>query len=473
MKRWLRNILIILSMLAAPVATAYDYSARFNLGLYSIKEDLKNTGIAPVANDRFLGIGRAYVDVTNLTGSGLEFTVDLRNQYDPFGRIEPALGRMAASNDVQLRQLVLRSPATRTGVFWSIGRFVAADAVVLGNDGAEAGLRLNQSTRLALFGGLYPEHRGGRSLKIGLEERQIGGYAVYEESSKSGESNTYASTSLVGRKSLEGVGSFDNPAVRRGGSILVGNETAPTEADAASNYMFWYANAFRQRASGQRLTYISHIIVQPSVQVRNLWASLYQPWTSRLSGSANLFHLDLRSYQQFRDLLDRLPISGYSQLGGDLRYKLSNQFAIVGDTSYGRRDVDGKNQYGLGGRIVTTGLLNSHLTAFAGAGFKRNFLSQDSILRSGATYYWRESSVSASIQYTAQSIDRRSSLHPLVVDTDMSMLLTRDLIGSVVLEAAQDEQASVYSALLSIGYRINTRQATPIRDETPKLERIL
>ncbi|MEN9833877.1 MAG: hypothetical protein RL011_70 [Pseudomonadota bacterium] len=473
MNNWIRKILATWFVLAAPAASAYDYSARFNLGVFAIREDLKNTGIAPAANDRLLGIGRAYVDLTNLTSSGLEITADVRNQYDPFGRIEPALGKMAASNDAQLRQLVLRSPPTRPGVFWSVGRFVAADAVVLGNDGAEAGLRLSPSTRFAFFGGLYPEHRGGRSLKLGLEERQFGGYAVYEDSSKNGDSNTYASTSLVSRKSVGGVGSFDNPAVRRGGSILVGNETAPADEEAVSNYVFWYANAFRQKASGQRLTYISHIIVQPSVQVRNLWASLYQPWAPRLSGSVNLFHLDLRSYQQFRDLLDRLPISGYSQMGGDLRFKVSNQLALVGDTSYGRRDVDGKNQYSLGGRVVSTGQLKSHLMAFAGVSLRRNFLSQDLTLRSGATYYWQESSISASLQYSTQSIDGRSPLHPLVLDTDIGVLLTRDLIGTVVLEAAQDEQASVYSALLSIGYRINNRQATPIRDETPKLERIL
>ncbi len=468
-----KNVILIIAAMAARDAFAYDYSARFNLGIYTIKEDLKNTGIAPTSNDRMLGIGRAYSDLTNLTSSGLTFTMDVRNQYDPFGRIEPSLGRMAASNDAQLRQLVLRTPPTRQGFFWSVGRFVAADAVVLGNDGVEGGIRFNPNTRFGLFGGLYPEHRGGRSLKIAKEERQVGTYAVFEENSKAGENNTYASSSIVSRKSVDGVGSFDNPAVRRGGSILVGNETAPPDDAPVDNYVFWYANAFRQRAGGQRISYISHIIVQPTAQIRNLWASWYQPFAQRLSGTVNVFHLDLRSYQQFRDLLDRLPISGYSQIGGDLRFKLSNQMALVGDTSYGRRDVDGRNQYGLGGRLVTTGLLRSHLTAFAGLGVRRNFLSQDVVLRSGATYYLQESAFSASLQYTSQTLADRPALHPLVADFDVSMLINRSLIGAFAFEVAQDEQASIYSALLSIGYRINNRQATPIRDETPKLERVL
>ena len=88
--------------------------------------------------------------------------------------------RLVQANEPQLRQLALKSPPSSGALYWSLGRFVAADASVLGNDGVEGGYKWNANSRIAFFGGLYPEHRGNRSLKIAEEDRQVGAYGVYE-----------------------------------------------------------------------------------------------------------------------------------------------------------------------------------------------------------------------------------------------------------------------------------------------------
>ena len=460
------------SALAAP-ALAYEYTGRLNLGVYAARENLNTADSGSSSNDALLTLARAYLDVTRIGSDNLEVIVDARDKYDSFGRVEPTLGRLVQANEPQLRQLALKSPPSSSSLYWSVGRFVVADAAVLGNDGAETGYKWNATSRFAFFGGLYPEHRSNRSLKISEEDRQVGAYGVYEDFGRVGESHTYAATSIVVRKAVSGVESLDNPSAPLAGSTLPGQAPSLPPDHPIGNYLFWYANAIKQYENGKRLSYLSHIDIQPSLRVRNLWASLYEPFSPRFIGTLALIHLNLTEYQRRRDLLDRLPPSAYNQAGGDARLKLSNQYAVVGETSYGIRVNDGKNQALLGGKVVATGLLRGHLTVFGGAGYRKNFISNDIFTKAGVTYYASSTSISSTAQYTTQNRDTGVKLHPLVIDLEASSMFSRKLMGSIMLESASDEQASVFSVLLSLGYRINHRQLTPMRDTTPRLERIL
>ena len=460
------------SVLSTP-ALAYEYTGRLNLGVYAARENLNTTDSGSRENDAFLTLARAYVDVTRIGSDNLELIVDARDKYDSFGRVEPTLGRLVQANEPQLRQLVLKSPPSSGALYWSLGRFVAADASVLGNDGVEGGYKWNANSRIAFFGSLYPEHRGNRSLKITEEDRQGGAYGVYEDLGRAGESHTYAATSLVMRKAVSDIESLDNPAAPLLGSTLPGQSPTLPPDHPLGNYLFWYTNAIRQYENGQRLSYLSHVDIQPSLRVRNLWASLYEPISPHFIGTLGIIHLNLTEYQRRRDLLDRLPPSAYTQVGGDARWKLSNQYAVVGETSYGIRGNDGKNQVVLGGKVVATGLMRGHLTVFGGAGYRKNFISNDIFTKAGVTYYASSTSISSSAQYTTQNRDTGVKLHPMVIDLEASSMFNRQLMGSIMLESARDEQASVFSVLLSLGYRINHRQLTPMRDTTPRLERIL
>ena len=460
------------SLLAAP-ALAYEYTGRLNLGAYAARENVKTSDSGSSANDAMLSLARAYLDVTRIGGDNLEVIVDARDKYDAFGRVDPALGRLVQANETQVRQLVLKSPPSSGTVYWSVCRFVAADASVLGNDGLEGGYRWNSTSRVAFFGGLYPEHRGNRSMKLPDEDRQIGAYGVYEDLGRTGDSHVYAATSLVMRRAVSDVESLDNPAAPLSGSTLPGQSPSLPPDHPIGNYLFWYANAIKQFENGQRLSYLSHIDVQPSLRVRNLWASLYEPISPQFIGTLGLIHLNLTEYQRRRDLLDRLPPSAYTQVGGDVRWKFSTQIALVGETSYGMRVNDSKNQALFGGKIVATGLMRGHLTLFGGGGYRKNFISNDLFTKAGATYYATSTAISANVQYTNQNRDSGVKLHPLVVDFEASSMFSRQIMGSVVLESARDEQASVFSVLLSLGYRINHRQLTPMRDAAPRLERLL
>jgi len=462
-------LLSLLSLQAATVASASEYSGRINLGAYQSKETFTDPVSGSNSNDAQEVLGSAYFDATGIGPFRNEFTLDLRDKYDSFGQVDTGAPRLVTSNEPQLRQLAVKYPYEEGNVFWALGRFPVADAAVLGNDGAELGYKVTQHVSLGLFGGLYPEQREGRTVLVTQEEHQEGLVVTYQEHGTGWDHSTYFTTAFVGRQPVTGSQDPDAPITAPPDAT---QPVTVAEDEPLDPYVFWYTNLVLQASAATRYTFLSHVDLQPAAHVRNIWASAYHQMNPRLSGNVSLFRIDLTEYERQRDIRDLLPASAYTAGRGEARYKLTRTVQLVGDASAGVRSADNKSHAEANGKIVATSVASGHLSLFAGGGYRKSFISHDQIARAGVSAYASRVEFDLTQQAITEQHDNDETLHPLITDASVSFFLVDAVVTSATVEYAKDERTTITSGLLTLGYRFNSRQLTPVRDRAPALERL-
>ena len=460
---------------AAPAA-AIDYAGHVNAGVFSAHEKDSTPFTGSDQNDSLAAFGSLYFDAAKIWPYKNQFTLDLRDKYDYFAGALDANGlRLIPSNEPQLRQLAVKHPYDQGSYYWALGRFPIADAAVLGNDGVDVGIKAGAKIKIGAFAGLFPEQRHGQTLQLAKEDHQAGAYAQYQDQGPDWQRSTYASTALVLRQPVSAVqppGTY----IERAQPLPDGATTQQSEAaDSAlplKNYLFWYSNIVHQPSEQTRFTYLSHVDVEPSVHLRNLWASAYHQWTARFSGTLAALRIDSTEYKRQRDLRDILPASAYTEGRADARFKLDKGLMLEGVSSIGVRGSDQKNAASVNAKLVATNLQKGRFAAFAGAGYRKSFISHDLIARFGASYFTAKVDVDFTQLAMIEHRDNGETLHPLIFDLSLTTMLSTRLVGSLTFELAKDEKALLTSALMTLGYRFGSRQLTPTRERAPRLERL-
>jgi hypothetical protein len=477
---------------AAGRAAASESAGYVNLGFYSAKEQLATASADVTSNDYETALGRAYLDVTKIGPYSNEVTFDLRDKYDAYGGVDAYNSRLVAADQPELRQLALKYPYEDGSLYWALGRFPVADAEVLGNDGADLGVRFGR-VKVGAFGGLLPEQRYGRTVQLQKEDHQAGLYAIYQDKGQDKVQDwtrsTYASTAFVLRQPVQaddrqvptgaaaGTIAGDQPSPPPGQPETASTTSGVTPVTAAEppllkNYVFWYANVQHQPSDRTRLSLVSHVDLQPAGTLRNLWASVSHAATPRLSGTVSALHLDLTEYERQRDLRDTLPASVYNEGRFDARFKLNRYYLVDGDAIAGSRSLDGKQKAAVDGRFVASSLAHGHLQAFAGGGYRTEFIMKDTILKVGATLYARRLELGVTQQFIVENRDSGEVYHPLVSDLSLGFVLANSVLASGDVEYAKDERATIVSGLVTLGYRFGGKQQTPVRSEAPRVERL-
>lgn len=468
MRLSLAPILALIAATTATVAQAYDYAGRLALGIYQSKEQFTEPSAGSATNDQGKVLASAYLDLTKIGPFSNQITIDFRDRYEQFGAIDAAAPRLIPSNEPQLRQLAVKNPYMSGKLYWAIGRFPVVDAAVLGNDGAEFGYRIAPQFKLGIFGGLHPEHRNDKTLALSEEDQQLGAYLVFDDPGREWTRHMYAATAIVSR----------TPAVIAAKEVPADDaeldpvaELENRDADRQPE-MFWYTNLIYQPSERRRVTYISHIDLAPTAAARNVWLAWQERLQPRVTGRVSLLHIDLTEYEKQRDIRDRLPGSTFTVAKFNSRFNLNNDYMAEGEVSQGSRGYDSKSRTEFLGKIVAGRLASGALSAFVGAGYRQNFTSKDMILRAGGTYYTKALELSLTQQYLSEARDDGQTLHPLITGVSAGAMLGRNLIASVGGEYAKDEEVTIMSALLTLGYRFTNAHLTPIRSTPPPLERL-
>ena len=452
MKNRLSAILLVSVTLATPVVAA-EYSGRIGGGAFTVTEQHVEPSAGEISNDRQIIFGRAFLDVTEMGPYGNEFTLDLREKYDLFGTFDPTQLQLTPSNDPALRQLAIKLPSQNDGLFWSLGRFPVVDAAVLTHDGAELGYRFTSRTKAGFFGGVRPERRDGKNLELSKELPQAGLYTVYHNRGDAKSAANYVAGSLVSSQEHE--------------TVLLADGT---EREADTPQLRLYLNSFRHADDQSEFVTTAYINVNPKAYLRTLSLLYAKEFDPKFTTRFSLYRFDVSQYPRIRDMREKLEASAYTQGKVEAFHHLTKQTRLDYAAIYGTRSLDKLNRYeaSLGLRLAQ--LFTKRLDGRAGLGYRHNFTSNDVFVRFGAEYIQRQFELYLDQQYIVENRTNGSTLHPLITDIGMNLVIARQVFVGLAAQYAKDEEATVSSGLIQLNYRFSSQQLTPLRDRPPPLE---
>lgn len=455
-------LLGVLGLVPREEARAVEYYGRAMVGAYQSDETLAEPVEGTDSNDQRALLGRAYLDVTGIGPFRNEFVLDFRDKYDEFGKRDDKRIALTESNEPELRQLAVKYPFEGDRIFWSVGRFPVEDAGVVANDGAEVGYKLTGNWRLGLFGGLIPDATPGKSLTLTPEDREAGAYVTYQSRVKDWWQHAYFANGLVMRQTQE------EPVVLEDGTT---EEADPDSGLVEVTNVNWYTQSVYQPSQGTRMTAVGYINLSPAAYVRNFWGSYFRQLLPSFSGTVSVMRLDLTEYRKIRDLRETIGPSGYTQGKVSVLQKLNKRFGVTGDALYGTRE-DGLMKYEAAPGVRATQLLNNRVSAYARGGFRRNFQSRDTFVTLGGDFYARKFELGVTQEYRIENHVDGETLHAIITDVGVSTMVADSLLGSAMVEYAKDENVTITSGLLTLGFRFGSRQMTPFIETARPVERV-
>lgn len=435
---------------ATPSAAAFDYSGRAVLGVFRGTEKHQEQANRPQNNDKDYIVADFYLRASGITRRKLTFTLDLRDRYNRFGKVDKDSLTLVAKNEPKLNQLVLRQPAKPGGYFWALGRFHVADDRFLSNDGAELGKR-SGNWRFGAFGGLAPVATYKDSLNFAKEPSQMGAFATYDRTSGTGLKRRYFSAAVAMRQ------------------LKLLERELPTDK-AAENFIT--LRGIEQDNLYDRILVDAKLDFTEGFLVQNLLARLSRKLTSRVYGHLNYLRYDFREYDIMRDLRDELVASGYDQLSANLAYKFSATTMVEGEALTGKRSIDNKSKTRLGLSLRQSKLFKGRMSAYAGVAQTANFVSDDSSVRVGANYYQNRGEIGIRAEYRTEKTEDGRNLTANILGLHGSWLATRAVLVGGAVQYAADEEHTISTLLLTVGYRFDSQAMTPIRKSSPRVDRV-
>ena len=164
---------------------AYEYNGSVRAGYINSKIDYSSADLSGATNDVEIFSTRLNLDVDRINRKEDLFTLDLRDRYDFFGKVDSEILQLSAENTLQIREAAYKRPWENNRTFYSVGRFSLPSAGILANDGGEYGYRMSKRHRVAAFIGIAPEDvltPASITPEIrGYDGNQGGVYSVYEK----------------------------------------------------------------------------------------------------------------------------------------------------------------------------------------------------------------------------------------------------------------------------------------------------
>lgn len=465
------SVVVLLVALAAGAASAAEYSGRLMLGAYQSQERHQEASAGQSSNDRRDALGRIYFDATGIGPYRNGFTLDIRDRYAEYGRVNDDRLVLVAANQPRVRQLAIKYPYERDRIFWSLGRMPVTEAGVDGVDGAEFGYRLSAPLQIGVFAGLIPQPETRRLLEFAPETRQIGSYLSFQQQGRDWFEHTYLTNALVMQAApVEpevAPTTIPVPPIPEPDSL---EPIASTREQLTTAH--WFHNGIFQRGKNLRITTLAHLNLAPVPYLQHGNLMALRQLSSAWSGSLSLLRIDLQEYRRTRDLREELAPSDYNQVRSDHKYKLAGGWMLLGSGFYGVRGLDRLRKTQLQAGAAVSQLYKNRLSTSFLAGYRQNFTSRDNFLRFSLNLYLNRLDVAFDQQLIIERHNDGRTLRPLISSLSMGYLVTQQILASFGGEYARDERVKIASVLATVGYRFSSRQLTPVRSKSPPSERV-
>ena len=441
---------ILLVSLAFPLShtsQALDYRGHVRFGGYQSSVTLNNDTSGLGTNDASIASTRLDLDLTRLNRNRDEIGIEIRDKYDFFGKSNNEILQLEAENNLDLRELRYERPWENNRLYFSLGRFPLPEANIFTHDGAEAGYRLTRNHRIGVFGGianeevftpayLEPDYQGYNGI-------QAGAYSLYENNRQGRSASTYMSNAIAQGPTVE---------------LL----------DVVNKVYYFHLGNFNLSES-HRLRTQANLDIQPSSSLRRAYLG-YQYFSRAFRVSTYLSRISPEDYRLKKEIRDALTASTLDSLGAKVLHRLSGSLSLEYSASTARRSEDSLDRTELTAGARYRGLLRGRLAVGGLFGLRDNYLSDDNYLRATLDYYSQLIYISSYFQMFNEDYAIGTKLNGTTIYGELGFYLSEMFRGSMAYTQSQDQQSSIQSFFLMIGYTFGEQSTSPIRRLSPRFE---
>lgn len=422
-------------LISPRIAFAYKSTGRIILGAAAITERFASDQYGSTSNDYLFGSGRIFHKLTDLGDSRWELTTDLRDKYDSFGKLNREQLTLEGKNEFQIRQLSARWPNKEGHYGFQVGRFQLPEAGAVFVDGAEAEYRYNVEWRSGIFGGLNPKSVEKSYLQFEPDALQAGVFATYQSKDEGWNKNLYFSHGFV-RQTYK----------------------------AQDERSFFFHNLVYQWEEFSRLISYLNLDFVPSTKVQTANIIYQQSWGPHYSSELGYLNIDVLEYRRKQGVLEKLNPSPYSESHVQVQRKSDQKSQVSLELSSGVREYDQLRRDEVLAAYSQAEFFSKNVDLRLKIGSRNNFTSKDVFASAGVGYFSRKWEYSFDGQYEIDNNIDGSTTHPLTLEISATNFYSREFFLTGSFQRAADENVTVMSTFLKIGYRFGNQEIPPIRN---------
>lgn len=430
--------LFIYLLITPSTAFAYSYYSRFTFGSFISREHFVQSLDGQNNNDFATLSARLFFHAQDIGDQKFELNVDVRDKHDFFEKLDRQLLLLGPENTLQVRRLSLKLPNESGRFFTEVGRFPVPQAGGIHLDGGLAGWRWSPELYTGLFGGLNPKTTEQEYLTFNSQANTIGLFTTYQPPSLNWNRHLYWSATMASENHS---GHLDR--------------------------VFLYQNLLYQWSIPNQILALITVDFVPRTYIQNGILSWNQQWSEPWSSEISMSTIDVIQYSRNQDLLEVLDPSPYHEVKAKFNLKLNSKLHLRSRISHGIRENDSLKRTEFTFGPLWPQWLDKHATGQILLGFRKNFSSEDQLIRGSIGYFSKLWEVDFSGEYGLRSEISGTLYHTTSLELGVTRQFSKQFMGTVFIQKASDERVDIYSLSLKIGYRFSNAPIPPLREGNP------
>lgn len=419
-------------------ALAIKTTGRITLGGVAITERFNSQEFGSSSNDYMLGSARLFYKISELGEDHWELISDLRDRHDFFGKLNKEQLQLEGKNDFQVRQMSARWLNPKGNSSATLGRFQLPEAGAVFVDGAEYEYRISSPWKAGFFGGYNPKSVENSYLQLNTDAVQDGLFLTYQSKDEDWDKNLFFSHGLVQQK-----------------------------YKSQDERSFFFHNLIYQWKDDSRLISFLNYDFVPSGKIQTMNLLYQQKWSQAFSSELGHLVIDVLEYRRNQGVLEKLDASPYSESHAQINTKLGQHSEVALELSSGLRQADNlkRDEASLG--YSMNEVFSKNMDMRLKLGSRKNFTSQDTFSKLSLGYFSRKWEYSFDAQYEIDKNDDTSITHPLTLELALTNYYSKEIFLTGSFQRAADENVTIMSTFVKLGYRFGNQEIPPIRDGAP------
>jgi len=438
----IKFILFIILLIFNPSKGFSSYwSGRFTFGGYASTERFKDiSGTGSDKNDFQTLSTRLFIKGENFwNNKDWEVVTDLRDKHDFFDKLNAEKLTLEDRNQFQLRQLSTRISNPKKFLGFQFGRFPIAETGSTFVDGLSLENHWTENLYSIYFGGLNPQKQGRSYLEYNNKAQVHGMSLTYQNHSGGWDQNLFISHGIV-------------------------EEIYEQHMDR--NFIF--QNLIYQWNSDSRIMSLLYYDLIPRRYVQNGNLTWQQGWTPSIVTDLSHSTIDVIEYSRSKDVLEVLPSSPYDESKFKFTYRSANNNTRLYLLELsGVRKLDQLKREAVELGLIQTQAWAPQWDAYIAFGSRKNFTSNDTLLRLGVGRYGKKWEFNYDLELQKQKNQNGTISNPILNELDLSYYISRQSFIVFSGQTATNEDVKIVSGFFKYGYRFGSSEIPPLRDGAP------
>lgn len=433
--------LFALGQVWAGSAFSSNYYGRTSFGVFFARERFSDDLSGSDSSDFANGVGRLFLLNRSLWSEQDEFSIDMRDRYSLYDRLNRQQLSLESHNVFQLTKFYYRQ--TRDWGTWTFGRTSVVDAGGVYVDGFVVEKPLNLNWNIGAFVGANPK-RSDQSYVEGNKDSTIQGFfATYQPKFLPWGKNVFVSHGLVSEK-------VKAEEDRRFLTQVINYQSSPKSQFIETLYLDFVPRTYVQTGS----------------------LAWLQEWNNLFSSRVNLLGVDVIEYARRQGVRERLTPSPYKEVEGVGTIRTGSMLATEIGMSSGLRSADGLKRTDSFLKLKSLKEILPRQLLELKFGHRANFTSNDQYLQGSWTFYNDRWELVVDFEKTKEVYKDGVTLNGSGLSGDVIYLYSKSLFLSGSFQYAADERVKIYSSLVRLNYRFGSTELPSLRDGAPPASRL-